>query len=440
MEITDIDTLFDDRVDRITIPIPAELRADGQQTPVRTYTGECGRANLELRFSITSECPSNRYGPLCTTECVDTGGQRFCNYLGAATCLGNFQPPTCATCITGFQGANCDVCAPNYYPEGTCTKLCVPRNDPTGHFTCNADGDIVCLPGYEGTGNDCVMCIGNFREPDCVGCDARFQGANCDMCAENYYPSGICTKFCTPRDDSLGHFTCNADGDIVCLPSYEDTSTNCVTCIGNFREPDCVSCDARFQGANCDMCAENYYPSGICTKFCTPRDDSLGHFTCNADGDIVCLPGYEDTSTNCVTCVGNRKEPDCAACDDNFQLPTCTTCTPKFTGTSCNKCAGNYREPDCIECDENFTGTNCRSCAPNYFPPGECFCTPRDDSSGHYTCDPVTGERICLQGFMDPDTLCTRPISTLRAKRTTRPEIPYSTPYIVYSIYHRALP
>ena len=336
MEITDVDTLSgDDNIDRITIPIPDNLRADGQQSPLQTYFGACGRANIAVRFNITSECPPNTYGPQCNRQCVDTGGQRFCNYLGEPTCLGNFQPPDCITCKTGFQGADCTMCAPNYYPAGVCTKLCVPRDDPTGHFTCNKNGDIVCLSGYKDTENDCRMCIGNFREPDCIGCDDRFTGVNCDTCVENYYPQGICTRFCMARNDSLGHYICNSNGE------------------------------------------------------------------------IVCLPGYTDSTTNCVRCTGNRREPDCAVCNGNFQLPTCTTCTPKYTGTSCNVCAGNFREPDCIECDDNFVGANCDTCAPNYYPPGECFCTPRNDSSrGRYTCDPVTGERICLEGYMDPDSLC----------------------------------
>lgn len=31
----------------------------------------------------------------------------------------------------------------------------------------------------------------------------------------------------------------------------------------------------------------------------------------------------------------------------------------------------------------------------------------RDDSLGHFTCDPVTGERVCLDGFRDVEGNCT---------------------------------
>ena len=294
-----------------------------------------------------------------------------------------------------------------------CDTFCFPRDNSTGHYTCDLEtGAIICLPGYEDTSNDCKTCTGNFREPDCVECDDNFQGKNCDTCIENYYPQGVCTKECTLRDDPLGHYTCDSNGDIVCLPGYTDISTNCVTCIGNRKEPDCTECDDSFVGANCDTCAPNYYPQGVCTNLCIPRDNSLGHFSCSIDGP-VCLPGYTDTSTNCVTCSGNRKEPDCTTCDDNFQQPTCTSCIPKYTGPQCDVCEGNFKEPGCTECDDNFVGTNCDTCAPNYHPPGQCFCTPRNDSGGHYTCDPVTGDRICLEGYMDPDTLCVQPGSML---------------------------
>ena len=53
-------------------------------------------------------------------------------------------------------------------------------------------------------------------------------------------------------------------------------------------------------------------------------------------------------------------------------------------------------------------GINCDICAPNYYPQGVCDvpCTPRDDPGGHYTCNPITGERQCLDGYTNPETNC----------------------------------
>ena len=155
--VTDIDLGKNDDVDEITIPIPRNLQADGQQTPLRTYTGRCGRANLAARISIISECPANMYGPQCTVECVEAAGQSrvICNYLGETTCFGNYVGSTCSMCRTGFQEPGCSTCAPNYYPPGEC--FCTPRDDSGGHFTCDTvTGERICLEGFFNPERNCV--------------------------------------------------------------------------------------------------------------------------------------------------------------------------------------------------------------------------------------------------------------------------------------------
>ena len=48
-------------------------------------------------------------------------------------------------------------------------------------------------------------------------------------------------------------------------------------------------------------CNDNYY--GLdCGRFCEDTDDDTGHFTCNSNGDKVCLPGWSKPSSNCLTC------------------------------------------------------------------------------------------------------------------------------------------
>lgn len=41
------------------------------------------------------------------------------------------------------------ICQQNYYGD-SCSKLCVPRDDRYGHYTCNRNGTKVCLPGWSG--------------------------------------------------------------------------------------------------------------------------------------------------------------------------------------------------------------------------------------------------------------------------------------------------
>ena len=438
MTVIDADIGEDDRIDDFIILFSDQLTANSVFSPTITQNGVCGRATLSVRIRITSLCPANRYGPSCDRVCVDVPGQRTCNYLGEPECLGNFAPPTCNQCITGFQLPTCVTCAQDYFPQNICNVFCQPQDNATGHFTCDSNGNQVCLPGY--TGPNCAFCIGNFREPDCRVCDPNFQGPNCNTCIQDYYPQGICNVFCQPRNDSGGHFTCDpVTGDRVCLPGY--TGSNCAFCIGNFREPDCTECDPKFQGIDCNMCAQDYYPQGICNRFCQPQDNATGHFSCDSNGNQVCLPGY--TGPNCAFCIGNFREPDCRVCDPNFQGLSCNTCTqdyypqgvcdtfcqpqdnaaghftcnslgrpvclPRYTGssTNCVTCDGNFQEPDCTECDPNFQGPNCNTCIQDYYPQGTCdtFCQPRNDSGGRFTCDD-DGDRVCLPGYENPSRNC----------------------------------
>ena len=47
-------------------------------------------------------------------------------------------------------------------------------------------------------------------------------------------------------------------------------------------------------------CPENLYGAN-CDAFCVAQDDDVnGHFICNSDGSIQCLPGFENTINNCT--------------------------------------------------------------------------------------------------------------------------------------------
>ena len=51
-------------------------------------------------------------------------------------------------------------------------------------------------------------------------------------------------------------------------------------------------------------CATNYYQSD-CSVYCIPTNDNTGHYTCDTNGNKICLPGYGNTSTNCSTAGGD---------------------------------------------------------------------------------------------------------------------------------------
>ena len=93
--------------------------------------------------------------------------------------------------------------------------------------------------------------------------------------------------------------------DIVCVDQSVQTNCNYLgeqQCLnGNFAPPSCDECNRGFQLPTCVTCAQDYYPQNSCDVFCQPRDDSGGRFTCDpVTGDRVCLPGYENPTTNCL--------------------------------------------------------------------------------------------------------------------------------------------
>ena len=62
-------------------------------------------------------------------------------------------------------------CADHYY-NATCTKFCRPRNDIFGHYTCDENGDKVCIQGWKGA--DCE-----------IGESLRFVSVSLTPCREN---------------------------------------------------------------------------------------------------------------------------------------------------------------------------------------------------------------------------------------------------------------
>ena len=43
-----------------------------------------------------------------------------------------------------------------------------------------------------------------------------------------------------------------------------------------------------------------YYYGSDCSVYCSPVNDDTGHYSCDSDGNKVCLPGYSDPNTNCL--------------------------------------------------------------------------------------------------------------------------------------------
>ncbi|KAI5746741.1 hypothetical protein M8J77_006970 [Diaphorina citri] len=135
----------------------------------------------------------------------------------------------------------------------------------------------------------------------------------------------------------------------------------------------------------CDL----HYFNSTCTTFCRPRDDKFGHFTCDSNGDKVCIAGWK--GTNCETAVCKEGcHPTHGKCD----VPGLCECRPGWRGEFCDQCKPypgckhgycNGSSWQCI-CDTNWGGILCDQgkyfILNSYFPSSNqshCFFNLRSD-------------------------------------------------------------
>ena len=112
---------------------------------------------LMSSFVSTSQCPSNRYGPQCTHECINLQRKTFCNYIGDTIDLYPYGAD--CVCEGNFLEPNCILCDENYYPPDLCNVQCIPQDNSFGHYTCDPQsGNIVCLEGYT---DPLTFCVNN---------------------------------------------------------------------------------------------------------------------------------------------------------------------------------------------------------------------------------------------------------------------------------------
>ncbi|XP_039768109.1 delta-like protein 3 [Ornithorhynchus anatinus] len=222
------------------------------------------------------------------------------------------------------------LCDPHYYGD-SCSRHCRPRHDAFGHYSCDDEGNRVCLEGWRGE-----YC----SEPSCLaGCSER-------------------------------HGFCERPGECQCRPGWQGPL--CRDCVrypgcqhGSCAQPWQCRCREGWGGLFCsqdlDYCA-HHRP---CARGATCTNAGPGGFTC------TCPPGFS----------GRLCEVDTNECDSN----------PCANGGSCSDLENDY---ECT-CPRGFYGKNCEvsamTCAD-----GPCFnggsCAGGTGAGATYTCQ-------CLPGF-----------------------------------------
>ncbi|KAK6481291.1 delta-like protein 4 [Huso huso] len=297
------------------------------------------------------------------------------------------------------------ICNEKYYGE-SCSKKCTPRNDLFGHYICDTDGQLSCLPGWKGEYCEEPICLegcsksnGNCSSPgECV-CRAGWQGQFCDECVrhpgckhgtcqlswqcncEEGWGGLFCDQdlnYCTHHRPCLNGATCMNTGQgsytCTCRPGY--SGVNCELEVSECDSSPCrnggsctdlengykCTCPQGFEGSHCEhsslTCADSpCFNHGICSE-----KDHGRSYICS------CPRGF--TGLNC-----EKKEDKCTSnpcanggqCVDLGHSRNCR-CRPGFTGQRCeiniNECASK----PCSNggtCIDNINDYKCR-CAPGY--------------------------------------------------------------------------
>ncbi|XP_061187676.1 delta-like protein A [Saccostrea echinata] len=205
----------------------------------------------------------------------------------------------------------------DYYFGKSCDVYCRPRNDYTGHYICNSEGQKICIKGWRGSKctlvDDCVdvpcqnngTCLTDNRQNSFFcECQHGFSGKLCDiqLCQENVCKNGgVCylvnnTNACDCPSEWTGE-RCETR-----LASCDDvTCFNNGTCAEVMNKFQC-RCKTGWQGIAClrdiDECLDN---------------PCHGNSKCiNTDGSYFCKCLHGWSGNDCAEDVNECEKRPCA--------------------------------------------------------------------------------------------------------------------------------
>ncbi|XP_071962629.1 uncharacterized protein [Antedon mediterranea] len=155
------------------------------------------------------------------------------------------------------------------------------------------------------------------------------------------------------------------------------------------------------------VCNNNRYGPQCATE-CTPRDNYFSHYTCDSEGNKVCLDGW--TGPNCIT-------PVCDECVHGYcTAPNQCECQAGWKGEQCDECITHpscdngfcYTAFQCI-CKTGWRGVFCNFDATFCTENNPCrhggICEHTDNGSG-YQCNCPTGTTGSHCEILEADNSC----------------------------------
>ncbi|XP_064408628.1 protein jagged-1 [Latimeria chalumnae] len=197
-------------------------------------------------------------------------------------------------------------------------------------------------------------------------------------CEENYYSSG-CNKLCRPRNDFVGHHSCDRYGDKVCLEGWTGEECTQAICkqgchptLGYCRVPGECKCYYGWQGSNCDECIP--FPGcvhGICSEpWKCVCETNWGGLLCDKDLNYC---GSHQPCLNGGTCANTEPDKYQCICEEGFHGQNCQiaehaclsspclnggTCTQTNSGFQC-VCAAGWSGPTCTDDIDECASSPC---------------------------------------------------------------------------------
>ncbi|CAH1637990.1 unnamed protein product [Spodoptera littoralis] len=277
------------------------------------------------------------------------------------------------------------LCQPNYY-NTTCTTFCRPRDDKFGHYSCTAEGDKRCLPGWQGDNCEKPVCKegchpthGRCDRPGDCDCRPGWRGELCAQCQP--YP-GCKHGYC---NGSSWDCTCDTNwGGILCDQDVNECEQRGAEAASGGPEGALGPC---VNAAACNNTAGGY--SCACLAGWTGRDCEANVDDCTGQclNGATCIDLVDDFHCACAAGYSGRTcaldVDDCAPrpcrnggeCVDLLNAYRCI-CPVGFSGTNCEltSCYGRY----CVDDRDHCAGAPCGNGAACYTAQSDyyCHCAP----------------------------------------------------------------